>query len=103
MIYSIQVRPYWTNNGCSLSVGKCYDATEILYPDECIIYLPFIETEEETMQAINLIKKLPNYFRNKEISIEKLKIYKRLIPICEHENHPWQYIKNIIETEVATK
>lgn len=74
MIFVVQVYPYETNNGCSVRIGKAYDNMEILYKERCIIF-EFVETKKEVKEMIKLIRKLPQYYRHKEESIQKLEQY----------------------------
>ena len=84
MINIVQVYPYRTNNGCSVRIGKKYDINEPLEPSSCIkwkknrLYV-FVETKEEVKEMINLIKKLPEIYRGKMESIDKLKTYMKSI------------------------
>lgn len=38
MIHIVQVYPY-QNNGCSVRIGKGYDHTQLLLPEECEVFV----------------------------------------------------------------
>ena len=91
MIYIVQVIPYTTNNGCSVRIGKGIDHTMPLEPKKCGVY-EFVETNKEVKEIIKTIKSLPNYYRQRMESIEKLKIYMKMY----NNRLKWDEIKNNI-------
>ena len=74
MIHIIQVYVYYTNNGCSVRIGRGYDHTEVLQPEQCEIF-EFVEFDWEVKKMIKLISALPHRYRGKDDSLNKLKIY----------------------------
>lgn len=66
--------PYQSKNGCSVRIGRGYDHTEVLLPEQCEIF-EFVETFLEVQNMIKIIKRLPDYYRKKDESIDKLKTY----------------------------
>jgi hypothetical protein len=106
MIYIVQVIPYTSNNGCSVRIGKGLDHTVVLGCGQCS-YFDFVETSSEVKEAIKVIEKLPDYYRQKDISIQKLRIYSKMY---EENNSrtwdtrmPWGTIKSSINSALAIK
>jgi len=92
MIYIVQVIPYNSNNGCSVRIGKGFDHTLPLEVENCTFY-EFVETNEEVKEIIRIIKKLPDYYRQKIESVEKLEIYMKMYNNHDHDLQ-WNDIKN---------
>lgn len=97
MIYTVQVFPNDIANCCCVRIGKTYDISQLLNSTDCQYIYAY--TIEDIKNAINIVKKLPNYYREKYVSISKLKLYltlfkeRDIVPNYQH----WGVIKKIIE------
>jgi hypothetical protein len=80
MINIIEIYPYYHMHSnkihaYAVHIGKGHDVGIYMDHKNCV-FCEVVETKNQIQNAINYIKKLPDYYRNKKESIALLKKYK---------------------------
>jgi hypothetical protein len=96
MIYTVQVFPNDIANCCCIRIGKTHDISQLLNSTDC--HYIYAYTVEDIKNAINTVKKLPDYYREKNVSINKLKLYLAIFKDSDNPKYrQWGAVKKIIE------